>query len=66
MRLEDHGPKLGAITAENPLIESYFTRLPQNDATSKLSEGERALANNGWVWGGNALVDNADQIPWYT
>lgn len=59
MRLEDHGPKLGAITAENPLIESYFTRLPQNDATSKLSEGERALANNGWVWGGNALVDNA-------
>ncbi|KAK7227388.1 hypothetical protein V2G26_015391 [Clonostachys chloroleuca] len=59
VRLDDHGPKLGPINDTNPLIESYFTRLPENDTTSKLEPGEKALVNNGWVWGGNALVDNA-------
>lgn len=59
VRLDDHGPKLGEINDQNPLIESYFTRLPENDTTQKLKSGEKALANNGWVWGGNALVDNA-------
>ncbi|KAF5023676.1 hypothetical protein F66182_4242 [Fusarium sp. NRRL 66182] len=59
VRLDDHGPKLGEINKENPLIESYFTRLPSNDTTSKLKPEETALVNNGWVWGGNALVDNA-------
>ncbi|KAF7563279.1 hypothetical protein G7046_g844 [Stylonectria norvegica] len=58
-RLDDNGPKLGAISEKSPLIESYFTRLPKNDATSKHKPGDTALANNGWVWGGNALVDNA-------
>jgi glycogen debranching enzyme len=57
--LEDHGPKLGPITLQNPLIESYFTRLPRNKKTSKFDDRDLALANNGWVWGGNALVDNA-------
>lgn len=59
VRLDDNGPKLGPIDKENPLIESYFTRLPQNETTSKHRREELALANNGWVWGGNALVDNA-------
>ncbi|CAM1511767.1 Fc.00g092800.m01.CDS01 [Cosmosporella sp. VM-42] len=59
VRLDEHGPKLGEINAENPLIESYFTRLPDNKTTSKHQPGERVVANNGWVWGGNALVDNA-------
>lgn len=59
VRLDEHGPKLGPVTKENPLIETYFTRLPENDKTAKLSAGERALVNNGWVWGGNALSDNA-------
>ncbi|KAH6958488.1 glucanotransferase domain of glycogen debranching enzyme-domain-containing protein [Fusarium avenaceum] len=59
VRIDEHGPKLGEINTENPLIESYFTRLPSNDTTSKLKPEEMALANNGWVWGGNALVDNA-------
>lgn len=59
VRLDDHGPKLGEINDENPLIESYFTRLPNNDTTEKLKSGEKALANNGWVWGGNALIDHA-------
>ncbi|KKF96931.1 Amylo-alpha-1 6-glucosidase [Ceratocystis platani] len=59
MRLEENGPKLGEITAENPLIETYFTRLPKNETTAQHSEDDLALANNGWVWGGNALIDNA-------
>lgn len=59
VRLDEHGPKLGPINAENPLIESYFTRLPKNEATAAHSPGELVLANNGWVWGGDALTDNA-------
>ncbi|KAH6995723.1 glucanotransferase domain of glycogen debranching enzyme-domain-containing protein [Ilyonectria sp. MPI-CAGE-AT-0026] len=59
MRLDDNGPKLGPIDQANPLIESYFTRLPKNELTSKHKPGETVLANNGWVWGGNALIDNA-------
>lgn len=59
VRLDDHGPKLGPINKENPLIESYFTRLPQNENTAKHKKGDLVLVNNGWVWAGNALVDNA-------
>lgn len=36
------------ITKKEPLIESYFTRV-----------GDKPLANNGWVWGGDPLVDFA-------
>ncbi|KAK7429968.1 bifunctional 4-alpha-glucanotransferase/amylo-alpha-1,6-glucosidase [Neonectria magnoliae] len=59
VRLDDNGPKAGPIDQANPLIESYFTRLPKNEATAKLKQGDTVLVNNGWVWGGNALVDNA-------
>ncbi|SCU97539.1 LAME_0F20010g1_1 [Lachancea meyersii CBS 8951] len=53
MRLDDHGLKLGLITPESPLIEPYFTRLTGSD-------GEQyALANNGWIWNGDPLVDFA-------
>ncbi|KAL2759035.1 glycoside hydrolase family 13 protein [Sodiomyces alcalophilus JCM 7366] len=58
-RLDDHGPKLGEINDKNPLIETYFTRLPQNDVTSKHKKEELVLVNNGWVWAGNAMIDNA-------
>ena len=59
VRLDAHGPKLGPITHENPLIESYFTRLPLDEQTSKHRKTDLVLVNNGWVWAGNALVDNA-------
>ncbi|KAI8632263.1 glycoside hydrolase family 133 protein [Xylariaceae sp. FL1651] len=59
VRLDDHGPKLGVIGHENPLIESYFTRLPKSEASDKFKPEDLVLANNGWVWAGNALVDNA-------
>ena len=59
VRLDDNGPKQGAISAESPLIETYFTRLPANERTAKHKKEDLVLVNNGWVWGGNAMVDNA-------
>ncbi|KAM0721639.1 hypothetical protein Q7P37_002564 [Cladosporium fusiforme] len=59
MRLDDNGPKTGDITLENPLIESYFTRLPKNDITSQHDPNSLALANNGWVWAADVMRDNA-------
>jgi glycogen debranching enzyme len=52
LRLDDNGPKLGPVTDKNPLVELYFTRFESN--------GKKwSLANNGWIWGGNPLVDFA-------
>ncbi|PVU86318.1 hypothetical protein BB560_006755 [Smittium megazygosporum] len=42
-----------------PLIDPYFTVLPKNSTTAKLSEDELALANNGWIWGGNPMENFA-------
>ena len=53
LRLDEHGPKLGEVTLTNPLFEPYFTRFVGYDGV------EYALANNGWIWGGNPLVDFA-------
>ncbi len=58
-RLDEHGPKMGEIGPGSPLIETYFTRLPQNETTARFKKEELVLVNNGWVWGGNALIDNA-------
>ncbi|KAK9455693.1 hypothetical protein V1511DRAFT_308976 [Dipodascopsis uninucleata] len=52
IRLDDHGPKLGEITERNPLIETYFTRIEVDGETL-------GLANNGWIWNANPLVDFA-------
>ncbi|MCJ1286592.1 hypothetical protein MMC26_005938 [Xylographa opegraphella] len=59
VRLDEHGPKLGAITRESPLIESYFTRLPLNSTTKKHDRKSLALVNNGWIWAADAMKDNA-------
>lgn len=59
LRLDAHGAKLGPISLENPLVETYFTRLPQNSITQKHKKEDLALVNNGWIWAANALVDNA-------
>lgn len=53
LRLADNGPKLGPITKENRFTEAYFTRFKGKDGK------DWALANNGWIWGGNPLVDFA-------
>ncbi|KAL4802787.1 hypothetical protein BDV18DRAFT_146576 [Aspergillus unguis] len=59
LRIDDHGPKLGPVSNESPLIESYFTRLPLNEVTKKHKPTALALANNGWIWNADAMRDNA-------
>ncbi|KAI9367985.1 glycogen debranching enzyme [Aspergillus egyptiacus] len=59
LRIDDHGPKLGPVTSESPLVESYFTRLPLNEVTKKHNPKALALANNGWIWNADAMCDNA-------
>ncbi|KAJ9663450.1 bifunctional 4-alpha-glucanotransferase/amylo-alpha-1,6-glucosidase [Coniosporium apollinis] len=59
VRLDEHGPKLGPINKQNPLIESYFTRLPNNATTKKHDPKSLALVNNGWIWAADAMKDNA-------
>nr|POE51750.1 glycogen debranching enzyme [Quercus suber] len=59
VRLDEHGPKIGDITIQNPLIESYFTRLPVNETTRQHDPDSMALANNGWVWAADVMKDNA-------
>ncbi|KAK9462891.1 glucanotransferase domain of glycogen debranching enzyme-domain-containing protein [Lipomyces oligophaga] len=52
IRLDDNGPKAGEITPLSPLADAYFTRV--------LVDGETiGLANNGWIWNGNPMVDFA-------
>lgn len=53
LRIDSHGPKLGEINEKNPLTEPYFTRFKGSDGN------DYALANNGWIWDGNPLVDFA-------
>ncbi|MBE7180509.1 MAG: hypothetical protein INR71_04730, partial [Terriglobus roseus] len=59
VRLDGHGPRLGPIDAKNPLIETYFTRLPKNEVTAKHDERALAVVNNGWVWAADAMKDHA-------
>ena len=58
-RLDEHGPRLGPITQENPLVEPYFTRLPFNRANDEHNPKRQAVVNNGWIWGADAMKDNA-------
>ena len=57
--VDENGPKAGPISKTTTLIESYFTRLPPTEATKKHKPEDLVLVNNGWVWGGNALIDHA-------
>ncbi|KAK9765687.1 bifunctional 4-alpha-glucanotransferase/amylo-alpha-1,6-glucosidase [Basidiobolus ranarum] len=58
-RLDKNGPRMGEINNENPLIQTYFTRLPDNEITRKHPKEALALANNGWIWSADPLVDFA-------
>jgi glycogen debranching enzyme len=74
LHLDANGPRLGPVTKENPLIESFFARLPLNETTKKHNPKALALAVNGWIWAADAMKDNAgpqwrpylrrELIPW--
>ncbi|KAL6304577.1 glycoside hydrolase family 13 protein [Sparassis latifolia] len=55
-RLDDHGPKLGPITEQSPLVELYFTRLNHKAEKDPL---KYSLANNGWIWNADPLANFA-------
>ncbi|OBZ74017.1 Glycogen debranching enzyme [Grifola frondosa] len=55
-RLEENGPKLGPITKQLPLVESYFTRLNHAASSDPL---KYSLANNGWIWNADPLANFA-------
>ncbi|GAA6056561.1 hypothetical protein JCM3770_004362 [Rhodotorula araucariae] len=58
-RLDEHGPRHGEISEKSPLVESLFTRLPRNGTTAKHDPSLLALANNGWIWDADPLLDFA-------
>jgi glycogen debranching enzyme len=41
-------------------VELYFTRLPQNERTSKHAGNALFLANNGWMWAADPLSNFAE------
>lgn len=55
LRIDENGPKQGPINDNFPLTEPYFTRVKGTDGQIY------ALANNGWIWNGNPLVDFASE-----
>lgn len=59
LRVDDDGPKQGAVTPEHPFIESYFARLPLNSTTQEHDPKALSLVCNGWVWAADAMKDNA-------
>lgn len=47
------------MSGRSPLVESLFTRLPKNSRTKKHDPRALSLANNGWIWNADPLVDFA-------
>jgi glycogen debranching enzyme len=58
-RIQDRRPPLRPLRS-SPLIEPYFTRLPDNEATRKHPKEALALANNGWMWAADPLSNFAE------
>lgn len=59
LRVDDNGPRQGAVTSEHPFVESYFIRLPPNETTTRHNPRSLFLVCNGWVWAADAMKDNA-------
>ncbi|KAJ3074514.1 hypothetical protein HDU98_011104 [Podochytrium sp. JEL0797] len=58
-RVDPNGPKLGPINDDDPLVDTYFTRLPLTVATRHFHSDALCLANNGWIWNGDPLQNFA-------
>ncbi|TPX46489.1 hypothetical protein SeMB42_g03671 [Synchytrium endobioticum] len=59
LRLDENGPKLGPISRLSPLVDTYFTRLPDNEDTQKFPPDALKLANNGWIWNADPMLNFA-------
>lgn len=66
-RLAGHGPKLGPVTAKDPLVTRYFTydfeEVPFEEEEPMMYQPEKAvyfMAHNGWVMGDDPLRNFAE------
>lgn len=67
-------PNLHRPRSRNPLVSTYFTRIPRTDRNHSLDVRSLAVVNNGWIWNADPLVDFAspasksylvrEVIPW--
>ncbi|RKP03966.1 hypothetical protein CXG81DRAFT_8863 [Caulochytrium protostelioides] len=55
LRVEPHGPLLGTLSASAPISDTYFTLLTD----PAVPERQRMLANNGWIWDADPLINFA-------
>lgn len=58
-RMAANGPRLGPVNKKAPLVDRFFTELPECDRTAKHDPKAMALANNGWIWNADPLTDFA-------
>ncbi|KAJ3159368.1 hypothetical protein HDU86_001686 [Geranomyces michiganensis] len=59
LRLAPNGPRLGKLSAREPLVDLYFTRLSKDEAVGDREADELVLANNGWIWNADPLINFA-------
>ncbi|KAJ3105154.1 hypothetical protein HDU97_008436 [Phlyctochytrium planicorne] len=59
LRVDGHGPKLGPVTKSDPIVDTYFTRIPHTEATKNRHQDELYVANNGWIWNADPLMNFA-------
>ncbi|KAJ3208826.1 hypothetical protein HDU67_006518 [Dinochytrium kinnereticum] len=59
LRVDGHGPKLGPVTKHDPIVDTYFTRIPRNETTQSRHPDELYVANNGWIWNADPLMNFA-------
>ena len=48
------------MSFSDPLVDTYFTRLPVNEITQDYHPDELCLANNGWIWNADPLINFAE------
>ena len=58
-RIDASGPRKGRISRDMPMSDPYFTVVKRLHADDCRDPDEFVLANNGWVFNGNPLVDFA-------
>ncbi|KAI3632832.1 hypothetical protein MIR68_008907 [Amoeboaphelidium protococcarum] len=73
-RLNEHGPKMGTVSKESPIVCPYFTRVDRTSTNKSIPDDALIVANNGWIWNADPLVDFAgpqsksylirEVIPW--
>ncbi|KAI8850092.1 amylo-alpha-1,6-glucosidase-domain-containing protein [Chytridium lagenaria] len=51
--------RLGPVSPSDPIVDTYFTRIPLNEVTKLRHKDELYVANNGWIWNADPLLNFA-------